>query len=369
MTAYEDATVALAQQLAAAQQTSAVLAAEHASEIGGLQARIDGAVAELRKAVDELRTASAELATAAETIARLQARVDELEDQLQDWIVFDLCTHTTFRDSVYAQDAKLLDAVLKSGASGIRDQLALNAFWNDNRVTGAAGQRTLLQRYRDVGLEVNLTVGTYPTIGTLDRNMALARLREARSDDSVQRIAGVNEPDGDGRTIDTYLPRVVEYQKWLYTSCDNDWNLSQLSVGSGALRDANPRLEAELKRYIAAVDPWSHWHNLHLYPGPTRDVAEYVQQRVGWVREVSDKPIIVTEGGGTTANMSLETQARVVRELVQALDELGIRCAVYEALDDPNASGTDVQSNFGVYESDYSDKPAVVELRKLGVQR
>jgi hypothetical protein len=83
------------------------------------------------------------------------------------------------------------------------------------------------------------------------------------------------------------------------------------------------------------------------------------------IRQWTDKPIIITEAGGTTANMSLDEQARICRDLVLAGAELGVKVCIYELMDDPDAGGKAVQANFGAYESDFTRKPAADALSAL----
>ncbi len=69
--------------------------------------------------------------------------------------------------------------------------------------------------------------------------------------------------------------------------------------------------------------------------------------------------------GGSTANMSLADQSRVCTTGLSYLAGKKIKTFIYELWDDLDTTGNALQSNFGIYESNGTDKPAVVGLRAL----
>jgi hypothetical protein len=76
-------------------------------------------------------------------------------------------------------------------------------------------------------------------------------------------------------------------------------------------------------------------------------------------------PIVVSEMGCSSARLGLNRQAQVCSEAVRHCQLRGVTGFVYEAMDDPNPAGTDMQSNDGIWESDFSPKPAATALQGL----
>jgi hypothetical protein len=271
-------------------------------------------------------------------------------------ISFGVCSHQlTFRSpgSIWTQDAQVAAAVADLKVTGIRDMLPPG--------TDTTG---IIRSYNAVGVKHHLSVGTYPTVDSYDWVKAMNRLRSVVG--CVTEVAGVNEPDGDGRARSVWLPQVVKHQTALWNKVTSDSTLAgTLKVGLGALRWQNNAWKADNAAMVAACAGKFEFFNMHFYPGGGSNVEAELADAIADIRTFWQGPIVISEGGGSSANMGETEQARICADLVKACNKFGVKLYIYELVDDPNPAGDDPESNFAPYESDWSRKPAADALRAL----
>ncbi len=265
--------------------------------------------------------------------------------------IYGVSIHSNFRNSIYANDDLVLDAVVSSKAAFIRDLLFIGGPWFD--------QDTLWRRYAAAGIGIHANVGAYGNAAANAKTETEAKL--VKSEGLLTAVAGFNEPDGK-TSITNWLTPTAEWQKWLYTTTKTI--NPDIAVCLGALRGANKNLASEQARLMDACAGHFDYTNLHIYPGARSDdgLRAFIDKHLAVVQ---GHPVVVSEYGGTTAWMSDDDQARIVADGVIYLNGKGIKPYVYELMDDPDATGTDAESNFGIYKSDWTAKPAVVALRSL----
>lgn len=344
-TALGNLTAALATHYQADDNTAAALASAEA-HVADLQ-DVNG---KLVQKVSDLTTANVILD---QTVNELRVEIADLKRQLNPAPTFGVASHQlTFRQSVYGNDAKVKAAVLEVGASYIRDLLPMGV-----------DTTNIIRDYADQGITHHLTVGRWVDVKGYDFPKAMTRLRSVK--DAVTEVAGVNEPDGDGRARQTWLPVVTAHQAKLYDAVKGDPETAHIAVGLGALRWVSKTMFDDLRAMCEACAGKFDFVNLHFYPGRGSDVAAELAAAVAKIRAFSDKPIIISEGGASSANMTLEEQARICADLVQAGHDQGVKVYLYELMDDPDTSGRDLQSNFGLVESDFTDKPAAQAVRAI----
>jgi hypothetical protein len=256
---------------------------------------------------------------------------------------FGVQIHSTFRNSVYGNDSATLACVVDTRATHVRDCLSITSF----------DQAALYRRYADAGVSIHLTIGTYGKTTTADRPKLLARLKEVAA--FVDSVAGWNEPDGGSRS--TWLPPTAAHQKWLYQAVKADPQLAHMTVLPSPLHGR--AADADVVAHYSAVAGYYDVPNLHIYPGKSADPRAYLASRL---KLVPGGRAWVTEGGASTANVSESRQAFVCTELLKAQAEMGMRCYVYELLDDP---GTGVQDLFGIHHNNHTRKAAAQALATL----
>jgi Glycosyl hydrolase catalytic core len=262
---------------------------------------------------------------------------------------FGVCIHSNFRTSIYGNDAKVLDAVVRSKARYVRDLLMAGTGFDQDALWG---------KYIAAGVKgFHGTVGIYGKANDKAANTA----RMLKSASKLVEVAGFNEPDSGGVSIGTWLAPTVEWQKYLFTTVKKTPALSHIRVGLGSLRGANSNLAVEQAKLMESCAGYFDFANLHIYPGASNTLAS-IDKHLAYAK---GHPVVVSEYGGTTANMSLAQQAKVLSDGLPYLAGKGAKAYVYELMDDADPTGQDMQSNFGVYESSWADKPGVVALRSL----
>lgn len=334
-------------QLAAAQQTQTDLQ----RQIAALEAKLTAA----QQVEVDLRR---QLADAGAQIIALQEQLNPTPDPEPEpepeTIAFGLSTHTNFRTSVYGDDARTREATLSVGPTYLRDLLST-----------FSTRDALWRTYIDAGVKSwHVTVGAY---GETRKDVMKAQL--LKSADIIHEATGWNEPDSNGRTIDVWLPPVVAWQKWLYTTVKSTPELAHIKVGLGAIRGENPNGAAELQRLMRDAAGFFDFVDIHCYPGPRPDdaIRKDVDDHIAWARPTwaPDTRVVFSETGGSMANMDAQTQARVITTVLQHLTTKGVDAYIYEVLDDVDSTGKDLQSNFGIFESDYTPKAAAHALATL----
>jgi hypothetical protein len=262
---------------------------------------------------------------------------------------FGVCIHSNFRTSIYGNDAKVLDAVVRSKARYVRDLLMAGTGFD---------QDALWAKYLAAGI-----TGFHGTVGIYGKpnDKAANTARMMKSASKLVEVAGFNEPDSGGVSIGTWLAPTVEWQKYLFTTVKSTPALSHIRVGLGSLRGANHNLAVEQAKLMDSCAGYFDFANLHIYPGASNTLAS-IDKHLAYAK---GHPVVVSEFGGSTANMSLAQQAKVLSDGVPYLAGKGAKAYVYELMDDADPTGQDMQSNFGVYESTWADKPSVVGLRSL----
>jgi Cellulase (glycosyl hydrolase family 5) len=263
---------------------------------------------------------------------------------------YGISTHTAFRSSPqYGNDSLTRDLTMKAHPLWLRDLLSTQ---------GGFDQDGLWRKYVAQGVKGwHATVGAYGK--TNDKTAIAARL--VKSSDILAEVTGWNEPDGSG-PISSWLAPTVAWQKWLYTTVKNNPATAHIKVGLGALRGANPNGSAEEAQLEKAAAGYFDFVDLHIYPGPNRDVQTVIDDHLTWAH---GSPAMVSEFGGSTANMTLQDQSRVLTTGLKYLASKSIKCFIYELWDDQDSTGNDLQSNFGMYESDGRPKPAEAALEAL----
>jgi Cellulase (glycosyl hydrolase family 5) len=268
--------------------------------------------------------------------------------QVRDY--YGISTHTTYRSSPqYGNDAKTLDLTIKAHPLWMRDLLSTQ---------GGFDQDALWRKYVAQGVrDWHATVGVYGK--TNDKTAIAARL--VKSSDILTEVTGWNEPDGSG-PISSWLAPTVAWQKWLYTTVKSNPATAHIKVGLGALRGANPNGSAEEGQLEKAAAGYFDFVDLHIYPGPNRNVQTVIDDHLAWAH---GSAAMVSEFGGSTANMTLQDQSRVLTSGLQYLASKNIKCFIYELWDDPDSTGQVLQSNFGIYDSNGTPKPAETALAAL----
>jgi hypothetical protein len=262
---------------------------------------------------------------------------------------YGVCIHSNFRTSIYGNDTKVLNAVVKSKALYVRDLLMTE---------GSLDQDALWAKYLAAGIRgFRGTVGRYGRVN--DKPATTARL--LKSADKLIEVEGFNEPDLNGVPISTWLAPTVAWQKFLFTTVKSNPSLAHIRVCLGSLRGANKNLAVEQAQLMDACAGYFDYANLHIYPG-TSNILTTIDKHLSYAK---GHPVIVSEYGGTTAKMSLNQQATVLASGLTYLAGKGVKAYIYELMDDADPTGMDIQSNFGIYESTWADKPAVVALRAL----
>jgi len=270
-----------------------------------------------------------------------------------------ICIHSNFRQSpVYSQDARVRDNVSGIRASYIRDYMLVSGRM------GTFDQVALWDSYRNLEIRVHGTVGAYRSPFTEAQWTSVGQTL-ARNASSLFQVAGFNEPDANSVPISQWLAPTVAHQQRLYQLVKGNPATAHIQVGLGALRGQNPNLEADMRQLTAAASGFYEFVNLHLYSGKNA-VAAYFDKRFAMCQSIAPGvPIVVSEMGGSSAKLGLSRQAQVCTEAVQHCQLRGVTGFVYEAMDASDPAGTTVDLNFGIWESDFSPKPAATALQGL----
>lgn len=276
---------------------------------------------------------------------------------------FGIQLHSSFRDSVYAQYDDITALLEDLGVRSVRDRL----------VTNVPESVEYLQELGRRGITTLLTVSErsrYPS----HRDDPAALIRQMV--DHVDSLAGDNEPNGPQRPLD-WVSRTVDLQQWI-------WGIGQdlgLTVSSPSLQQSAPTLTEDYSMLNAAgVGDLCDVIAIHNYPrghSPSEGIDRFAQAaRTALGR---DKRVYCTEGGYFTAPaysgdaMTVSEQAQGAYAPRQLLEYVrrGMRFWQYELLDDPDPTGGNRESHFGIVDTPSVDpstwrrKPAFATLKNL----
>ena len=254
----------------------------------------------------------------------------------------------------YADTEAVFCAVLASGATWVRDNMALTEpAWT--------AQRALWQRLASVGVGVHAVAGT-PETGPAARAQIAAQLHDAA--DWLTRVEGWNEP------TTTEYAAAADHQRWLWSSTrdmDVDVVAPALLIGPSVTDSAAAdMLRAAYSPMTGAYD----FANLHVYPGGKHLSADYfLDRRTKAMRAAGvTAPILVTEGGYVTApwkSATVSTEANQGKWLADYVQQVAARpdlagFAAYELLDNVGS--------FGIFDATRRPKLAVDALASLAHQ-
>lgn len=346
--------LAVAQTQVASMQSDLLLAQQNATSATAQKDLLATQVTDLTGQVSSLQAQVASLQAQLET-DKPEPEEPAVEPEEPARIAYGISTHTNFRTAIYGDDDKVLEATMAAKPTYLRDLLAFSF----------PGRDALWRRYIAAGVKGwHVTVGQYDET---DSNKSKIREQLLLSADIIHEATGWNEPDGDKRPISVWLPKVVAWQKWLWENVKGDESTAHIKVGLGALQGKNPNGQAETQQMMEACEGTFEFVDLHVYPGETRDPKTVLAERIKWVNPDGGMavPVVVSEYGGSTARLTKERQSYVITEGLKYLASVGSIGYVYELADDPDATGLDLQSNFGIYEEDWTPKPAALALREL----
>jgi hypothetical protein len=271
--------------------------------------------------------------------------------------------HSSFRDSVYSQYDEITKILEDLGARSVRDRL----------VTTVPESVLYLEQLGDRGISTLLTISEdarYP--GHLEDPETVI----SRMSDHLVALAGDNEPNAKGRPPD-WVSRTVELQQWI-------WDVGQslgLTVCSPSLQQKASTLEDDYSALSAEdVGDLCDVIAIHNYPrghSPSEGIDEYSAIARGSLG--ADKDVYCTEGGYFTApnytggamTMSEDAQALYAPRQLLEYVRRGMRFWQYELMDDPDPSGEDRESNFGLIATPSLDpatwrrKPAFDTMKDL----
>ncbi len=210
------------------QATDAALAAERKKDAD--QDAADAArIKELEEFIAQDKVSDEQLKAAYDLrIKTLQAELDAILNPVKTYS-FGTCIHSTFRTSIYANDAKVLECVKKLGAKFYRDLLSMTSYRTE--------QAKLFKLYGAAGIKGHLTCGTYKTLSGYNYQNVVTNLK-AIGVENIAEVAGVNEPDDsdNGGAMSNWLPVVKAHQTKLYDAVKGDAATKNIPVGLGALR-------------------------------------------------------------------------------------------------------------------------------------
>lgn len=353
MVTLNDVTAAAEQYALGLTQPLQMALNDNRQQLAALQQKFTTLTIDFQKATEALALANATIEELEAALAAIPDGDLDGEPIEEEGMAFGLSTHTNYRTSVYGNDDKLMECTLATGASWIRDLLAISFPERD----------ALWRKYVENGIVgFHVTVGRYSEPETSKPRIIAELLKSA---DIIFEATGWNEPDSNGRTYEQYSPSLIAWQKWLWTTIKNNPTLSHIQVGLGALRGENPNGRRDTQRLMAACKGYFDFVDIHCYPGPRPDdeIRKDLDDHILWGE---GSRVVISECGGSTMKMSEAEQARVIRTILLHLAEREVDAYVYEVLDDPETvNNADLQSNFGVFESDYTPKGAAVVLAEL----
>jgi hypothetical protein len=261
-------------------------------------------------------------------------------------------THTYYTDTVYYSH---FDGVKRKLAElGVRHI-------RENLVPDRPDQYERLRELAAQGVKSTLIVGD-PNEGRegLDELVSIlgSELRGA-----VAAAEGPNEFDTWGGA--DWLPRLAEYQRWLYEEVKADPQLAGLPVVGPSI------VHSDNQEGLGDVSGLLDYGNVHSYPdgySPEDNVSRHLGNAA---HNSGTKPVMATESGYHTAlgwsgehkPVSEQAMATYIPRMYLEYFRRGIaRTFSYELLDEAAGSG-DREDNFGLLRNDLSEKPAFAALR------
>jgi hypothetical protein len=268
--------------------------------------------------------------------------------------------HSTFQKSVYrSSNYEAVIARLKEvGVSWVRDNLGGPAQWTK--------QYAFWQRLVEEGIMVHPVVGGFnDDLGM--RNYYSMVLNQAK--DLLVRVEGWNEPD---KWTD-WMDRTVDHQIWLGQLAAG----LEVDVVGPSLHARNVSYSADVATLYERISGSYDLVNLHCYPGGGKPAAWYLDQQLAILQPFGK--VIITEGGYNTGigvtgygmPVPEDQQATLTADYVQQARIRGLDIALYELLDDPDASNVDWEAHFGLYRcpgltpDTWTPKPVVAALANL----
>ena len=190
---------------------------------------------------------------------------------------------------------------------------------------------------------------------------------EAAHPGSVLSLEGPNEVNGQ-------ISSAISMQADIYTRANADPLLADKPVIAPSLSGADPNTFSQLQ-----VGAYADYGNLHDYWGNGQPAygwspSDSTYWWSTWVKDaqlsVPGKPVAVTETGISTASASggvdQATQAKVILNAVMDAGKNGAPATyLYELVESHNAGAADLESHFGLYNYDWTAKPAAVALHNF----
>lgn len=285
---------------------------------------------------------------------------------------FGVCSHPTFRNDVYRDVDRWVAALAAMGVSYFRGVFSAE---NPGCIEAIAACRKYGVKWLMLPIPERDT--PTPAAEIVRRVRDVARLAA----DVCIGLEGPNEPNHSrhGAPISPNWPVEVTLQmKVLAQTARSIPELAHLPLVGPSLhaqvsRKARGRDYAAMK--AAGVLDWQTHAGLHCYSGG-RPMAEHFEEHAGNIRRAygADYPCWVTETAYHNALQTTGGHHPITEEGAAIYTKSGIldfaargaRAIWYELLDDPDAGPLDEQeSNFGLLRVDWSEKPAVQEIREL----
>ena len=235
------------------------------------------------------------------------------------------------------------------------------------------GQPQVYEAWRSLarrGITLNLIVGDPLQrwgVGPLSTQLSL--IKSAGITDALASLEGPNEYDNQGDR--TWVPTLRGYQERLYRSVKGDPELRRFPVLGPSLVHRDSR--AQLGDVSRSLD----FGNIHPYPGGRQpDRSAHMSDELALAAGNSrSKPMQATETGYHNAVNSSDSHRPATERATGVymprlfLDYFrrGIaRTYSYELLDHrSDGKRRDLEANFGLLRSDFSEKPAYTAIRRL----
>ena len=278
-------------------------------------------------------------------------------------------THQSWRTSVYANDAAVLDILRRSGVRFARDKL----------VPRSSVQHDAYRMFRDSGIRVHSTVLSENLDATrADVDAFMAKAVELGGPAMFSGFEGPNEPNAQGGD---WLAKTITLMRHIRESRDAH-GLSMIPLAGPSLHNTLAMRNGDYDKLAAAdVKRYTDKGALHFYPGG-RDLGRRLDKMVTIARRAyPGQEIVLTETGWNTgigvagAKMTVPEDVQAVyaaRALAQAFVR-GVRISLYEALDDEPGMGSSAwQEHWGHFAacpsrdpSTWRDKLALASVRKV----
>ena len=263
-------------------------------------------------------------------------------------------THFSYSDTIY--DSRFAQVKAKLSELGVRHI-------REGLMPDRPDQYEFLRDLAGAGVRSTLILGD-PNEGPENLDELLATLRtELRG--TVAAVEGPNEFDSWGGS--DWQPRLVDYQRRLYSAIKGDPALASLPVLGPSI--VQRRNQESLGDISGTLD----YGNFHPYPdgfSPEEGIGDNIERAVG---NSGSKPLVATETGYHTTEgwsgehnaVSEAAMATYIPRLYLEYFRRGVaRTFSYELLDE-KPGDDDRENNFGLLRNDLSEKPAFGALRNL----